>query len=1182
MPSVLKRIRLHGFKTFAQRAEINLQGDLIAVVGPNGCGKSNLVDAIVWALGENSARALRAGTATEVIFSGSSGQKPLGMAEVSLWFDNETRWLPLDVDEVQITRRLYRSGEWECWINKTPARLRDLADLLAGTGLGRGGYAIIGQGDVEGFLNATPEERRQWIEEAAGVSLYRNRRKETLRDLDSTRMHLQRAQDVLNELDLQREPLKEEAERAKHYRALREQLRAIEQQWLRQEFRQNEGRGQTMQQERETLRQSILSEETEIAQMERQAESMGATIAQLETEMDTLRGVQSGFLSALERMEGRLSALQERREAMHHLHEATQEEIKDLQARSHQTEQSLQQLETRLSEARQRLAPAEEQSQALQAEANEQGAQVERLQSEWQAAMKAQAEWRERERRLESLLPQTETAAQTLSRCEQEAQTAEADLKQTLEREEAFKSEMTELETELRDAEKTLQSSRDMLRNAMQEQGAVEARHRALQESLLAGEGAAPGARNLLQAVKKGELTGEFRTVAQVLTVPPQLQRAIEAALGGSQNDILTPSETMAKAGIEWLKKNQAGRATFLPLDLLTPTRATFKPASANETILGIASDLIDYPVEAKPAVEWLLGRVLIAKDLDAATAYLKQMRSAKQNTGISRIATLDGEIVQASGAMSGGRIQNERRGALGLKAEVDALEREIEQMEKKVWRLARQTESDETGWLDLKERAESKLNRLQITTQTRLENETRLREAQRALNEAHHQVERLQKEREQIEAQLAATPALDEQAFQQTLETAREAHHRALQALAAWDSEKQRLAQEVGELKARVEQESQVKSAIDATLKARVERSQQTEREFESIRQERERLLVEREKLQSQAEQSAQQLQAMREERQRQLEEGFQISDQIKMKRLELQNFAKRERDLDLQIARLEVRQSELQERWRQEYGEESLEFSEVSKNEEAVDLAAMKRSVDSLRREIQAMGEVNTGAVEEYERLSERYETLSTQHADLMATCERLENALKEMDQAAREQFVSAFEAIRGAFQERYARLMEGGQADLILTLPNDPLSSGVLLEAQPPGKRRQRLELLSGGERAMTAAALLFAFLDVKPSPLCVLDEVDAALDGRNVERFVDHLKELASSSQTLVITHNPITSANADHWIGITMSEPGVSRVIPYTIQHVEGDIPSALTDQAVVETLDAVGLSHPTS
>jgi chromosome segregation protein len=508
MSLALTRIRLHGFKTFAQRTEIELSASLTAIVGPNGCGKSNLVDALVWALGEANVRTLRAQTPTEVLFSGSATHKPLGLAEASLWFNNESRWLPLDADEVQITRRLYRSGEWECWINRTPARLRDIADLFAGTGLGRGGYAIVGQGDIEALLTAPPDERRRWLEEVAGVALYRARRKDALRDLESARMHLTRVEDVLRELERQREPMRQAAERALVYRELHRQLAQLEREYLLYEYRLLRQRARLAHAERNALHEQIVQTELAIAAQEAHADTYGREIAQLESVMDTLRTVLQSQLTAEERALGELNRLRERERALAELAQTLQEESDNLHAQE-QTRaavlDALQRERQQVDADTEALAP---EVQRTEAEVEQLRRQLRELERAYHAALRQRTEREQARQQAERLQQEIAQAQAHLRTLHADADALQHALSEAQTHETALHAQHDALDAEQQASEQTLQLR---LREAQHAQRTVEtlrARVRALDASLQAGEGASPAVRALLQAVAARRAAG--------------------------------------------------------------------------------------------------------------------------------------------------------------------------------------------------------------------------------------------------------------------------------------------------------------------------------------------------------------------------------------------------------------------------------------------------------------------------------------------------------------------------------------------------------------------------------------------------------------------------------------------------------------------------------------------------
>jgi chromosome segregation protein len=1147
MSLALTRIRLHGFKTFAQRTEIELSASLTAIVGPNGCGKSNLVDALVWALGEANVRTLRAQTPTEVLFSGSAAHKPLGLAEVSLWFNNESRWLPLDADEVQITRRLYRSGEWECWINRTPARLRDLADLFAGTGLGRGGYAIVGQGDIEALLTAPPDERRRWLEEVAGVALYRARRKDAMRDLESARMHLTRVEDVLRELERQREPMRREAERALVYRELHRQLAQREREYLLYEYRLLTQRARQAHAERDALHAQIVQTELAIAAQEAHAETYGREIAQLESVMDTLRTVLQSQLTAEERALGERNRLDERARALAELAQTLQEEAESLRAQEQERLATLEVLQRERQQVDADAATLAPEVQRAEAEVEQLRRQLRDLERAYQTALRQRTEREQARQQAERLQQDIAQAHAQLRALDGDADALQNALTDAQAHETALRAQHDALDAEQQASEQTLQRC---LREAQHAQRTVEmlrARVRALDASLQAGEGASPAVRALLQAVQRGDLQGEYLPVGAAITVPEAYQAAIGAALGSAVNDILTPTEAQARAAVEWLKAHRVGRLTFLPLDLMRPSEPARDAIPHGAGIVGVAADLVEYDPRFEPAVRHLLRRVLVVDALETATRLVRRLRQGRNAGAFTRVAALDGSLVQLSGAITGGAYANERSSLLALKAELERARAELRQAEDLLQRAEAALETHRAQHTERQHTLESLRRQLREATQahTRLENE--LQQKRREIQHYESLLQRAQEHLAALQAILQMEPETDLDALEAEREQLQRALDGRLRNLSEGRAQQQQLQYRQRELQRHHESETRALEQLRSRQQSRAQRLEALQQEQAQILTQRAAIDAELEHIRAQIEQVQAELDTRRAERQHLLEQSFAVNDRIRALRTELNQLAERERALDLQHARAEVRLTELHERWRQLAPDEPLPDLDDAPLPDKPPVA--RAEIERLRRALAEMGEVNLAAADEYARLTERCDHLERQRNDLEQTCERLLMQLREIDAHAREQFLRTFDAVRTAFQTRFQQLFEGGQAELILTDASDPLSAGVLIEAQPPGKRRQRLELLSGGERALTAIALLFAFSTVKPSPLMVLDEVDAALDGRNVQRFGDYLQQMATQSQVLIVTHNPLTTAAARQWLGISMTG-GVSRIVPY--------------------------------
>jgi chromosome segregation protein len=1140
------RIRIQGFKTFAQRVEIELTHNLVAVVGPNGCGKSNLVDAIIWALGEVSIRSLRAATPTEILFNGSSTEKPLGMAEVSLWFDNESRWLPLDADEVQITRRLYRSGEWECWINRTPARLRDVADLFAGTGLGRGGYAIVGQGEIEAFLNADPEERRHWLEELAGIAFYRNRRRDTLRDLETTRLHLQRVEDVLRELQRQREPLREQAERARTYRELQQQLRAWERQLLLHDLAQLSHQLSGLRAERLQVRQQIAEIRQATEQAEAEAEAESKQVARIDAEIETLRTILQSQLSAEERAQGDLRAFHERERTLQELSQTLEEEMATLQEREQHHLRTLHLLQARLQTAWAARQRAQPRLQAARETLQQQEQARQAVDARYQTALQTHAQQEQMRRQRLTILTRLQELSEMEPALQAQRQAASDTLQQAIQYEQAIREQVEHAQAEFTRLEEQLATAQSQQAARQSRLAQLNAQVQALTASLQAGEGASPAVQRLLQAVRRGELQGDYHPVGTILTVPAELQPAIEAALGGSINDIITPTEAQARAAIEWLKHHRAGRLTFLPLDILNPPSPTTKPMNRKNGILGWASELVQYEPRFERAVQHLLGRTLVVNTLENAIRLLKQQPI--------RMVTLEGELVQPTGAITGGRYGTERSSLLLLKHQLNDARAALQQIQQEHEMHEAELIAMRQQHQIARQHLEQRRQQLHQATQQRLRAEAEQAQAAHALAQLLKERESLLHQLNQLETQLTQQPTPDLNALQTERDQIHHAYASALQALTNLQAEYERLQHEEEETTARLQSEQHQLEQLRQRLQSLNQRRQAISQEQQQIQRQRARLQQDSETLLTQIAETQARLEQLQAERQRHLQRVQALTEQARQLRQQLGQQSERERALELQATRVEVRLTELREHWQRLFPDEPLP-SPVRAEEEGQ--IPSRTAIEKLRRTLQVMGEVNLGAADEYARLSERIDTLTQQRDDLLQTASELERTLHEIDRHARQRFEETYEAARAAFRERFQQLFEGGHADLILTDLRDPLSAGVLIEAQPPGKRRQRLELLSGGERALTATALLLAFMAVKPSPLCVLDEVDATLDGRNVQRFADHLQQMAHNTQVIIVTHNPITTAVAKQWLGISMTG-GVSRVVPYVPRLPDSD------------------------
>jgi chromosome segregation protein len=1148
----LRKVRIQGFKTFADRTELEFGGDMVAVVGPNGCGKSNIVDAIAWGLGEANARQLRAQSGVEVIFNGSSRRKPLGLAEVTLCFENEDRALAIDADEVTITRRLTRSGDSEFQINRRTCRLRDIYDLLADSGLGRSGYAIVGQREIDAAMAASPEERRAWVDEAAGVQRYRAHRQESIRRLSAAADHLARIDDLIAEIEAQRAPLAAEAEIARRYKQTLASLRDIELGTMAREifdaakaFEEASRRGEEAMESARALRQrqDELDERVRVA---------GEQVSEVEAEMDVARGVQQAALTAMERAEAAIRLAEQRSAGLDELERALDDEesARTTAAEEARSERdaavlvveseraNLARLEAHLSgvdkesgELAETLKKAEDELARLQEDAGV--AMREQMDRSHRAVRLAQAE--EELAGTRASLPQTAIALREAIAAEE---AAERSLESLVSAREARRAALADA----RDAE--VKTARE-LRGIAIEREALRSRALGLAATLEAHEGLAQGARAVLDAVRAGRLRGDYTPVAEAIEVSRELALPIETALAASSHDLIVPTEQDAKRAIEYLKAGRLGRATFQPVSLMRPARESddLRDLLRDPHVIGLADRLVACRDEHRPVIESLLGRVVVVRDLEAA------LRIAR-TSGWRRLVTLDGELVHSGGAVTGGVGQRAGAGLVQRKAELREAEAEVARLTATAEKLEREAESQ-------RRLAEESAAAVRALDEQVAAAEAERRDAHRwraGLEQEHKQAERdaerLRREIADLKDHLARPVSQ-----MPDLEPAQNARDEAMRRLADHGAAT-RQAHE-----ARAEAMKRLAEAEERLLQAE-RRRERTERQGDRSVDRRDRIARERERVrieieaqrvaladaQGDRDRARIRLEEATERKRALLQASLDLAEESKELRGRSETIAAGARQAEIDRARADARRAAAAQRMLEEYGiaeEEALEMAPTMTP--PPDASAL---VQRLRRELKAMGDVNLGAIEAYERLTQRWDELTAQRDDIEAGKRQVEEGIRELDRVTRDRFRETFAALQRSFADLFGRLFGGGEGALRLTDPDNLLETGVEIDVTIPGKLRQRLELLSGGERALSACAFLFALLQVRPSSLVVLDEVDAPLDGRNVERFIQLLKEFASSTQFILITHNPTTIEAMPIWFGVTMQEPGVSAVVPY--------------------------------
>lgn len=1164
---ILKRLEIFGFKSFADKVDIDFGEGITAIVGPNGCGKSNIVDAIRWVLGEQRPRFLRGSRMEEVIFNGSERRDPLGMAEVTLTLDNSEGLLPIEYEEVTITRRLFRSGQSEYLINRTPCRLIDLETLLMDTGIGPHSYSVMEQGMVEAILSENPEDRRRLFEEAAGITKYKARRKAALQKLEAVERDLVRIGDIISEVERQVEALERQVRKAERYKAYRSQVRELELKLASYRYGLLEREARPLLEEGEALKDTVSSLAVRLRKGEVEVERLRAELMEVDGELGRLGG-------SIRDMERKSHGLKEELAVL-------SERIKAAGVASLRAEEELRRTEGRLSEVgeelegiRGRISELEDERKRLSEVRDELRGEVEDLEERCRRRRKRIEELRGEEATIVELLfrkggeiERKESRRDGIRVRLGELQEERAQLKEKLKK---TKRRVGEVEVRIRQVKGKLEerrkerevlssqlSSKDReLRDLNRRSDEIEARLSSLREQLefwrrmkAQYEGYSDAVRTLLlESPLKGKAVG---VLGDLVDVDESFVRPIEAALGPYLEAVVLPKAEMAREAVAFLRRKKVGgRVRFVALDRLGSWPEDLPDAPGVR-----ASDVVRAEGPVRRWIQFLLGRVILVDSLEEALSL---------GPGWGGI-TKDGLWVRPDGEILGGSTDEGGPGLLSRKLQMDRIgariserRKELEEVEEDVLKVISErdkilsrislldTEIEELGrrLLSLdRERAQRTFEERQLE-----ERAGRLEEEEGSLREALErlQVELVQDglEKGKLERRRAEVGSLirEEEASMEEEEGARAGRLSALHGvqveLASVEERLEGARRELirlegmkKELSDAVGRRAEEKVEAEARARAFVARRESAGRELEELTG----------KL-------------------REMEEKYKILDQkrialqgrlgtseeeVRRTRTEYEEARSRAHEVEGRLSQLRMEAQEIWARVQEKYG---VDVRELEPPDESFEPGLAEREVARLQERIEAMGPVNLGALEEYRREKERYEFLAKQQDDLLEARDTLKQTIVELNRKARKQFMDTFERVRDHFRESFVRFFGGGEVDLVLSEGDDPLEAHISIVARPKGKKLQNISLLSGGEKALAAVALLFALYREKPGPFCILDEVDAMLDDANVQRFVEVLKQFSSETQFLVITHNKCTMEAADALYGVTMEEPGVSQLV----------------------------------
>ncbi|MFP4975859.1 chromosome segregation protein SMC [Paenibacillus sp. CN-4] len=1186
----LKRIELSGFKSFADKTEMEFVRGITAVVGPNGSGKSNISDGIRWVLGEQSAKSLRGGKMEDIIFAGSDARKAVNYGEVSLTLDNADHALPLDFSEVTVTRRVHRSGDSEYLINKQACRLKDITELFMDTGIGREAYSIIGQGRIEEILSTRSEDRRGIFEEASGIVKYKSRKKDAGRKLDETEQNLLRIHDLISELEDQIGPLKDQSEKAIRYKSLREELKHKE---ISVYVHQIEGIHTAWQEgnaKLERLKSEQLELSTVVSAHDAKLESGRSALRALEEQLERQQEELLRCSEAYEKAEGYGELLKERRRNLESNREQLLATLGSVGERSEGRQRELADLERKLQQAKEALEALrleiQEEERKLEGMAGEiSQSKEETLKSGLLELMNQMAQARNEIRYADQ---QKEALERRASRSQEEGDKWNKKHQELLAARKALETRIKKLGEELNSLRsgyiteseqassrrKLLEETQSSLRKWEQKREAQVSRQETMKEMQEDFDGFMLGVKEVLKASRKGQLSGVHGAVAELISVPEKLETAIETALGASLQHVVMDNEAVSRQAIQFLKQRQLGRATFLPLDVIRPRQIS---GSERQTIegaegfVGIGADLVGHDPKYASIVGSLLGNVVIAETLEQAN------RIAARCQYRFRVVTLEGDVVNAGGSMTGGSQHKKNSSLLGRKRQLDQLSEEIQETERQIVKLKQ-------GMSKL--RAEQEASDLKLDELRRAGDEKRLEEQQAAgdLKQLEQELRHVQDQvdsagaqrtgymdevKQLDEARLKAVRELEQLELQEqeahasirSAESERKASESAKEALQSQLTGKKvaegKLDQEVFSLEEQLRRLRSDAGSQEKELRQNRNLLNTIEQDLERNAQEAVKQLEDLNAWRLKKEETAGKLDFGRAERAALTRKLEQEEGQTKDQRQALRTVEEQLRQTEVAVGRMDVELENILRKLRDDY---ELSY-ELAKQRYPVpdDVPAAQAEVQRLKRSISALGEVNLGAIDEYQRVHERYTFLSGQKDDLVEAKTTLYQVIREMEDEMSKRFKTTFDAIRREFGTVFTKLFGGGRADLVLLDPEHMLDTGIDIVAQPPGKKLQNLQLLSGGERALTAMALLFAILQVKPVPFCVLDEVEAALDEANVVRFAQYLREFSEQTQFIVVTHRKGTMEEADVLYGVTMEEGGVSKLVSVRLEDEEAEI-----------------------
>lgn len=1174
----LKRLEMQGFKSFADKTVLEFMPGITAVIGPNGSGKSNISDSIRWILGEQSMKSLRGTKTQDIIFAGTQSRKSLGFAEASLVFDNTDGTLPIEYSEVTVTRKIYRSGETGYYINKAPCRLKDVVELFMDTGIGRDGYSIIGQGKIDEILSNKSEDRRHIFEEAAGIVKYRSRKEETEKKLEQTKLNLLRINDILTEIEGNLEPLQMQADKAKKYLNLKEELKNIEVGLFIYNIEKYKQALEELTSDEEIMNSTLNQEEGKLEKIKILKEELKDRIDEITLQIENMQNIGFESQKEIEKLNSNINLAEAKIKNNIENTELYQKEIKELEEKIENLKQDIEQKQNKKDNLKQNKEKFENELKAKEEELKKLTEKLSSKEIEIEAKKKQVEENIDKKYEL-----QTEISTQTANidniekRQKQIKQEIDANIlnldRTRMKREDIAKGfyqiennrnkvlkSIENIDSQKQEIDKKIKEFDLQIINNTNDMRMKQSRYNFLVETEKEKEGYIKSVKSLLIDCEKIKELGKgmHGVLANIISVPSEYETAIEMCLGASLQNIVTDTEEDAKKLVEHLRKNNLGRASFLPITSVKGKKLdSIKGKKIG--VVGVASDLVKFDKKYEQIILSLLGRTVVVDNMQNA------INLAKENNYSFRIITIEGDVINPSGAITGGSVAKKTVNILGRSREIEVLEKELKRLKNKISKL----EEDKEKYVDSSENIieevqslEKQLQEIDITYATEKQRiisiDENIEQIQNRIDKLKEEVEKTEKSKNETLASKQKNKECIEKMSKQN-----EEDQKIIDEFSNANKESQKyiddLNLDITNLKISVssfnesevsiqEMTEMIMKEIETHTKNKNNKSLQIKNailENDKLKIEIENTKQEIEKVKSKVSNSGENIDKMKKER-------IEKNEKLSKKEEEQTEQFKRIEELKAQITKIEVKKTKTEEditdvinkMW-EEYELTPNNAGEYQKPE---NVAVTQRRVNVLRTDIKELGSVNVDSIEEYKKLKDRYDFMCEQRLDLEDTMSKLRKVIQDMTETMKQQFKEKFEIINKNFGEVFKELFGGGNATLTLADEDNILECGIDITVQPPGKKLQNMMLLSGGEKAFTAIALLFAILKINPAPFCVLDEIEAALDDVNVFRYAEYLKKFSKNTQFLVITHRKGSMEAADTVYGVTMEESGISKLL----------------------------------